>query len=153
MAGLANGLGVLIVGFGFMGEAHYNNLMEIQKKTGRVHVAGIIDNSPNKLLNPKLSEIKDRCFDSIEKAYAGDRTYDIVVVVTNTGTHNTVIQEIFTCCTSQGKKFPALFVEKPLVENLGQATEIVTFLEQLGYGKTTAFTCGYLFRESPALEA
>lgn len=153
MANVANGLGVLIVGFGFMGENHFNNLVEIQKKTGQVYVAGVVDIDPKKLENKKLTEIADRCFVSLEKAFEGDKSYDIVVVVTNTATHNAIIQEIFARCAAQGKKLPALFAEKPLVENTLQAMEVVKRLEEAGYGKKIPFTCGYIFRESPALDA
>ena len=149
----ANGLSVLLVGFGFMGEAHFNNLQEIQKKTGQVYIAGVVDFDPQKLVNPKLSNIRDRCFKSLEEAYTGNRSYDIVVVATNTATHNLVIQQIFDHCVRQSSKLPAMFVEKPLVANTVEAEVMVKSMEKAGYGTTIPFTCGYIFRESPALEA
>jgi predicted dehydrogenase len=145
-----NALKVLIIGFGFMGENHFNNLKELEKD-GRIHVSGVIDNDPSKLLNKKLASIASCCFASIEKAYENNNYYDVVVVVTNTVTHNDIIKELFKCSVNQINP-PALFIEKPLVENTTQAKETVNFLYKMGYGSTLPFTCGYLFRESPALD-
>ncbi len=146
-----NTLKVLIVGFGFMGENHFNNLKEIEKD-GIVSIAGVIDNDSSRLSNKKLESIADRCFENIERAYASNNSYDIVVVVTNTTTHHAIIGELFKCCLKENKPFPALFVEKPLVETTQQAETIIQSLQSKGFGKTVPFTCGYLFRESPALD-
>ena len=93
-------LKVLIVGFGFMGENHYNNLKEIEK-SGTILIAGVVDDEPAKLKNKKLEQLAGSCFQTLEEAYQGDRTYDIVVVVTNTTTHSHILNEIFNCCLAQ----------------------------------------------------
>lgn len=144
-------LQVLIIGFGFMGENHFNNLKELEK-TEQVQILGIVESDPSKFNNPKLNLIADRCFISVEDAYSAGLKPDIIVVASNTAAHYQTIQQIFTQCAYRGLKPPALFVEKPLVENCGQAEEIIETLHSYGYGKDIPFTCGYLFRDSPALD-
>ena len=61
--------------------------------------------------------------------------------------------KFLTAAWRKQKPLPALLVEKPLVENTQQAIEMVTRMEAEGYEKTHCISCGYLFRESPALEA
>lgn len=144
-------LQVLIIGFGFMGENHYNNLLELEKQE-RVKIVGIVDSNQERFRVKKLEHISNCCFSTIEEAYAAGIKPDIVVLATNTATHYDMINDIFKQSAYRDVKLPALFAEKPLVENSQQAQEIITKLDEAGYGKTIPFNCGYLFRESPALD-
>jgi predicted dehydrogenase len=122
-----------------MGVNHVKNL-EIFQNRGEATIGGIVD------LNAKLFEgVSYPCFLDFFEAYE-KVSPDIVVITANTQAHHGIIQNILTA--SKGKKAPALFIEKPLVETSAQATQ---WLEELQNYPAPLF-CGYQFRYSPALD-
>jgi predicted dehydrogenase len=130
---------VLVVGYGFTGAYHVKNL-EMLQKGQLVAIAGIVDTD-----SKRLEGVSYPCFLDFFEAYQ-EISPDIVVVAVNTQAHYEIIQDILTA--SAGKKAPALFIEKPLVETSAQAEECL----QLLHNYPAPITCGYQFRNSPIVD-
>jgi len=131
---------VLIVGYGFMGSNHVKNLEALQKNQ-LVTIAGIVDTDAK-----RLEGLSYPCFLDFFEAYEAVSP-DIVAITANTQAHYAIIQNILAA--SEGKKAPALFIEKPLVETSAQAEQC---LEQL-QNYPAPLTCGYQFRNSPTVKS
>jgi predicted dehydrogenase len=125
----------MIVGLGFMGSNHLNNLKALEAE-GKVHIVALVDSDADRLKN------RDIYTNTNLQNAIQDIHPDIVCICTNTKTHFSLIDEVLELAPDA-----ALFVEKPLAANSSEAEQLLPRLQH------TVVNCGYLFRESPAVEA
>ncbi len=125
---------ILLVGLGFMGSNHLKNL-QILEAEGKVQVVALVDQDAERLKNPSLPTYTD-----LTQAFLETKP-DIVCIATSTKSHYQILKTLAELSSST-----AILVEKPLTATSAQAEEIIPSL------KNRVVSCGYLFRESPAVE-
>jgi len=135
----------MLIGYGEMGKNHYNN-MKLLEGEGRLVITSVVDTDESKIasLDEKIR------FTDLSKALEATNP-DAVLVCSNTVTHKNVLSEIMKY-GNNGKR-PALFIEKPVVENAKDANEVLEKLVSVGYGSKVPVAGAYLIRFSPAVDA
>jgi predicted dehydrogenase len=138
---------LLIIGFGTMGKIHAE---KIQQKKAVTHVA-IVDNNEQRRQEAHSAGYT-AVYSDLDAAHSDHPNFDVVVITSNTVTHYSLIQQIILKSSFLELPLPALFIEKPIVASKEQALKLQVLLAEHGYPAKQELMCGYLLRESPAVE-
>lgn len=136
---------IMLIGHGQMGRNHLNNLRTLSER-GTLSIASVVDTDERKL----ASLPAHWAYTDLQEAYAATQP-DAILECSNTASHKQNLERILAL----GNTFhrPALFIEKPIVENTQDAEHLLRELQNAGYGTNHPVACAYLLRFSPATEA
>lgn len=140
-------LKTLVVGHGYMGRIHLSTL-QLLRQQRKVGALSVIDTDPSRL--PGIDD-SVKTYISLEKALVEEKP-ELIVVASNTAKHAENIQDIVRFAEQQDH-FPSLFVEKPFVGSMDEATTLIPQLQAAGYGSTNPLAFAYLMRFSGAVDA
>ena len=107
-----------IVGAGFMGRLHGRLLTELPS----TEVAGVVDANPEAAVQI-AGEMGVRAYPGVESLLEGESDLDAVVVATPEPEHRPAVQ-------AAAARGCAVFVEKPIASNLGDADAMIEACEQ-----------------------